>query len=117
MSVIQDYQVNFSTDIFFSKEFKKISTISDPLSNFLSDHNTLLTANLLLDEVNAVIAGTKPVGGWDTQGLSLAIITATTTKIYNDLDAWENNNNMPPSFSLPTSDFKIIVEAWRDFLI
>jgi len=46
----------------------------------------------------------------------MLIITNTQTKIYKDIDAWEQNNNVNPNFVLPTSDFKIVVEAWRQFL-
>lgn len=32
------------------------------------------------------------------------------------MDNYENPNYMA-DFELPTSDFKVILEAWRDFLI
>lgn len=32
------------------------------------------------------------------------------------MEAWEFDNSITPDFILPTSHFKIIVEAWRDYL-
>jgi hypothetical protein len=115
--MVQDYQVKFELKKFFDKEFKGIYTTSDLLSSYIVEHNNLKKANLLSAEINAVLNGTKTSGGWDTQGLLLAKITASETKLYDDFEAWAENNNIAPSFVLPTPDFKVIVEAWRDNLL
>lgn len=116
MSVLQDYQVSFTIKRIFNKDFKGIHTINDTLSAYVSDHNTNMQANLLLAEIDAVLNGTKVLGGWDTQSLYLARITLTETKIYQDLEAWQNNNNITPNCFLPTADFREIFEAWKNYI-
>ena len=52
-----------------------------------------------------------------SQALQLAIIDSQTTRIYEEQDKFYENENSLPDFQLPTSDFKVIVEAWRDYLV
>ncbi|MEC5157472.1 hypothetical protein [Chryseobacterium sp. MP_3.2] len=113
MNALEKYQVSF---YIHNPLGKSIKTINDWLSLYIGDHYYPTIANLLVNEVNSVFTGEKSYGGWDTQSLYLAKITKTTTKIYKDLYHWEENNNIAPDFELSTSDFKVIVEAWRDFL-
>ncbi len=113
MNTLEKYKVSF---YIHSALGKRLKTINDWLSLYIWDHYDLTLANLLFNEVNSVVNGEKRNGGWDTQSLYLAKITKNTTKIYKDLYDWEENNNIAPDFELPTSDFKVIVEAWRDFL-
>lgn len=117
MSILQDYQVKFSIKKIFNKDFKRIYTVNDVLSSYISDHNNIMQVNLLLNEINDVIDGIKTIGGWDTQSMYFSIILINETRIYQDIEAWEEDNNITPDFVLPTSDFKLIVEAWRDYLL
>ena len=113
MSILTDYKIQFFNRQGFGK---KISTINGMLTGYLSDHYYLIIANLLLTETDSVLNGEKTIGGWDTQSMYLAKISASETKIYKDMEAWEENNNISPDFVLPTTHFKIIVQAWRDYL-
>jgi len=73
--------------------------------------------NNLLSDIVVVLNGDYLLGGGQTQSMYLANINIVETKIYQDIEAWEEDNNITPDFVLPTSDFKIIVEAWRDYLL
>lgn len=114
--ILNQYKVSFSIKTFFNQNFKSMHTINDMLTVYIMDHNTPLQANLLINEINEVLQETKILGGWDTQSLYFCRITPDKTQIYSDLESWKENNNIEPDFVLPTSDFKSIVEAWRDYL-
>jgi hypothetical protein len=73
-------------------------------------------ANKLLNSINKVLSGEIPIAGGQTQSLYLVEIKISDTKIYRDMEAWEEDNNITPDFILPTAHFKVIVEAWRDYL-
>ncbi|MBP9689979.1 MAG: hypothetical protein KBE91_10240 [Bacteroidia bacterium] len=96
---------------------KNISTIDETMSAFIWDHYTLNSANSLLNLIDGIISSN--ILEFDevyTQGEALALINNTVTKIYIDMDAYLDDNNIPPDFTLPTAHFKVIVEAWRDYL-
>ena len=114
--LLKQYEVSFRVQRFFNQDFKKMDTVNDMLTVYITDHNTLMRANNLLEDIIAVLNGKYPLGGGQTQSLYLANVTATETKIYFDLEKWEEDNNIKPDYVLPTSDFKVIVEVWRDFL-
>ena len=116
MDALKKYKVEFKIKKFFNKDFNIINTTNDLLSVYVSDHNSLLQADLLLKEVDAVLNGEKTLGGWDTQSLYFARIDNVETKIYEDLFEWENNKNLTPNFILPTTDFREIVQAWKNFM-
>ena len=116
MSVLNQYKVKFMVRNLFNTNVKSILTISDMLSAYITDLNTANKVNQLLNDITEVLNHIHPLGGGQTQSTYLAHITATETKIYQDMEEWEENNNIQPDFTLPTSDFKVIVEAWRDYL-
>jgi len=113
MSVLTDYSVQFSTRQKFGKT---LSTKNDALTAYISDYYTVDDVNRLLDGLTKVLNGQIPLAGGATQSLYLANITQSQTKIYMDYDTWENNNNITPDYTLPTSDFKAIVDAWKTYL-
>lgn len=113
--ILKQYKVSFSNPV--SNSMKDISTINETLSAFIWDHYTLSDANDLLNFINDIISSNGSVfEEVYTQSEALALINSTTTKIYIDMDAYGENNNLTPDFTLPTTDFKVIVEAWRDYL-
>ena len=71
-----------------------------------------------MNSTNAALSNQNPnsTTTYPAQSMMLAVIKKTTTKIYDEMDNYENPNYMA-DFELPTSDFKVILEAWRDFLI
>jgi len=89
------------------------------LENFINVFYDLSATKQLLESIDDVI--TNPLDGdifYPTQGLQLSIIGPHITKIYDDQDKFYENQNSPTAdFELPTSDFKEIVEAWRDYLV
>jgi len=113
MSVLAKYDIYFHQTEDGSKD---VSSINDWLSCCLYDHHEAFRANQLFDLVNEVSTGVSIEIELPTQSLYLIIIQPTQTFIYKDIDEWELNPNMVPDFTLPTVDFKIIVEAWRDYV-
>ncbi|WP_338840975.1 hypothetical protein [Flavobacterium ginsenosidimutans] len=114
MSILNNYKVQLTNRPGFNKQ---IFTINTWLSAYINDHYYLEEAERLLNgNINKVLSDKIVKGGGQTQSLYFAEIYKNETKIYKDLEAWELNNNIQPDFVLPTADFKIIVEAWRDFL-
>lgn len=114
--MLNNYQVRFSIKKFFNQDFKSMDTINDMLTMYITDYNNLPKVDQLIYSINGVLNGDYPLGGGQTQSLYLANITTAVTKIYQDMGEWEENNNIEPDYILPTSDFKEIVEAWRDYL-
>lgn len=113
MHVLNRYEVKFINT--FEKQIHSINTW---LSAYINDHYTIEeTERLLNKNINKVLNGEIKKGGGQTQSLYFADITILETKIYQDMEAWEFDNSITPDFILPTSDFKIIVEAWRDYLL
>ncbi|WP_038331466.1 hypothetical protein [Empedobacter falsenii] len=117
MDTLKDYQVKFIIKTFFNENFKSIESVNIWLSAYISDFNTLEKVNQLLNDINSVLNDSYMIGGGQTQSMYYAEIKSDKTKIYESIEAWEQNNNIQPDFMLPTTDFKVLVEAWRDFLL
>lgn len=114
MSILNDYKVQFFNRPSYGKQ---ISTINTWLSAYISDYYYIDAINRLLDKnISRVLSGEIINGGGQTQSSYLANITISETKIYKDMEAWEEDNNIAPDFVLPTLHFKVILEAWRDYL-
>ncbi|OJX28683.1 MAG: hypothetical protein BGO86_03545 [Chryseobacterium sp. 36-9] len=116
MSILSNYKVKFGLKIFFDTEYEFIDTISESLDSFIWEANNANRANQLLDAINYALANSDSNITYPAQSMMLAVIKKSTTKIYDEMDNYENSNHTP-DFELPTSDFKVIVEAWRDYLI
>lgn len=114
MSIFNDYNVNFFIPLNYKG--KCLSTINDWMSQFIGDHNKIETINSVLGNVNQVLNGN--VNHWigENLGMQIAYVDVNETKIYKDANDWYVNNNITPDFVLPTTHFKVIVEAWRDYL-
>jgi len=113
MDALNQYEVKFVNTF-----GKQIYTINTWLSAYINDHYTVEEAERLLNKnINKVLNREIEKGGGQTQSLYFAEITILETKIYQDMEAWEVNNTITPDFTLPTSHFKTIVEAWRDYLL
>lgn len=113
MNILQDYKVQFFNKVGYGKS---LYTINGMLTGYISDHYTASKSGSLLSDVNNVLNGVYPLGGGQTQSLYFATITALETKLYQDLEVWENNNNVTPNYVLPTIHFKTIIEAWKNYL-
>ena len=116
MNVLNDYKVRFYEKKFFNRNFKLISTINDDLTGYIMDYDTMPKVNQLLNDITAVLSNDYSLGGGQTQSMYLARITSIETKIYQDIEVWEQDNNIQADFILPSADLKVIVEAWKDYL-
>ncbi len=87
------------------------------MSQFIGDHYTFSDATRLLSGISRIVEENDS-NNYDfyTQSEQLAVINNHETKIYHDLQAYEENNQIIPDFTLPTPHFKTIVEAWKNFL-
>lgn len=113
--ILNQYKVSFSKPVGIGKNL--INSVNPVMNQFIGDHYRLSEANNLLNFVNGIISSNSSlfVDSY-TQSEQIALINSTVTKIYADMDAYGENNNLTPDFTLPTPDFKVIVEAWRDYL-
>lgn len=87
------------------------------MTAYISDFYTIDMVKNLLSYIIEVLNGDYLLGGGQIQSMYLANINIVKTKIYQDIEAWEEDNNITPDFVLPTSYFKVIVEAWKDYLL
>ncbi|WP_136468740.1 hypothetical protein [Flagellimonas onchidii] len=113
MTILERYKVNISTPV---GDRALITAENMWLAQYINDHYSLSEANRLLQSVNEVLTGVASLGGGATQSLQLANIELPDTKIYKDVDDYFDDETITPDFVLPTADFKVIVEAWRDYL-
>lgn len=113
MSILNDYKVQLLNRAPFGKQ---IFTVNIWLSAYLYDYYYYEAANELLNGINEVLNEDIPRAGGQSRSLYLADININETKIYKDMEVWEEDNNITPDFILPTAHFKVIVEAWRDYL-
>jgi len=114
MDILTKYNVVLkSSDIFKSKS---ISTCDDALTSYLVNHYSLSDAKRLLDGVYKVLSNEIPLAGGTSRGMVEGVIEKYTAKFYiSAYDYWQDES-IAPDFVLPTSDFKMIVEAWVQFL-
>lgn len=111
--ILKQYNVNISTP---EDDRPLITSVNMWLAQYVNDHYTLSEANSLVSNVDAVLNGQIPLGGGATQSLQYAKIELPDTKIYQDVDDYFDDDTITPDFVLPTTHFKVIVEAWRDYL-
>ncbi len=115
--ILNQYDVQFSTPLNYAL-YNKITTVNSVMSQIIGDHYTIYDANALLTGVNQVMSDPNSNEiDFYTNSLQLAIVTKTLTNIYDDSDAYDDDDSIEPFYSLPTSDFLAIVQAWRDYLI
>lgn len=113
--ILNQYKVSFSNPAGFGK--KLIFSVNVVMNQFIGDHYTLNRANILLNVIDYILSSnSSEFDEVDTQSEQIAVINSTVTKIYADMDAYLDDNHITPDFTLPTAHFKVIVEAWRDYL-
>ncbi|MBD1392436.1 hypothetical protein [Mucilaginibacter glaciei] len=114
--VLKQYKVVFTTPLDYAL-YNKIETVNEWLSQFIDDHYTKSMASRLATNVAAVLHE-NPLTPliFFTQSMQCATITSSSTKIYELMDEYLDDNNITPAFVLPTADFKIIVESWSDYV-
>lgn len=116
MNVLNDYGIKMYIKTIHGINRKGMSSSNYPLTNFLMNFDSREGAEKLLNHINKVLDGTYSWNDERTQSMSLGVVTPTTTKIYDDEDVFYENADATPDFELPTSDLKVIVEAWKNYL-
>ena len=111
--ILEHYKINLSTP---GGDRALITAENMWLAQYINDHYELSEANRLLSGIDKVLNGQISEGGGVTQSLQYAVVESQDTKIYKDVDDFMDNPSITPDFVLPTADFKVIVEAWRDYL-
>lgn len=116
MNVLSNYGIKMNIKTIHGRKWKGMSSSNYPLTNFLLNFDSREGAEELLNRINKVLDGTYSWNDERTQGMNLGVVTPTTTKIYDDEDVFYANADATPDFELPTSDLKVIVEAWKNYL-
>lgn len=115
MSILGNYGVKFVVQDIFGEKLKTVTADNGLLSSFLLEHH-LIEVKDLLDALIELLIGELTLLEKSTQSLTMCVASPTETKFFESSETWYNNSNATPDFVLPTSDFKVIVEAWRDYL-
>ena len=116
MSVLSIYQVEFFVKNLYGK-MKSVKTINPCLSGYIITYRSLDRLNSLILKLEKILNGEQPSVSGFTESNYYISTTQSEVKIYTDGDAWLDNPSIQPDFKLPTSDFKVIMEAWRDYLV
>jgi hypothetical protein len=115
--VLKKYKVSFKVQKIGNYQYKSVSSINIALSAYIEDHYTLDDVDDLIATIDTVQnkgASTEVIN--TTQSLNTSVITSKETKLFEGTDFYGTDNSMDRGFSISTTDFKIIVEAWRDFI-
>ena len=113
MNALESYNIVFARVIRANHSYFDISSVNDWLSIVIQDHRSISEATRLLNGINKAINENWQYSDWGfpTQGLVIAVVDVSITRVYEDLREYANDKSIAPSFTLPTSDFKEIVEA------
>ncbi|MVN19942.1 hypothetical protein [Mucilaginibacter arboris] len=113
INLLNKYDIKFINTIFLNENVKRIDSPNKYLNQFITDSRTVEEANDLLNAINKVCKGnTKKLIGISLTLLAIEI-TQHDVKLYDEPDF---NSSDDPIFTMPTNDFKTIVEDWIEFL-
>lgn len=116
IAILNQYKIEFQN---ITKSFsgfpntidKRTSSLSVTLDIFLYGWDVDQINDSLLPDINNVLNGS--VIEDETQSETIWVeLKSNETKLFE-----MSKNSYIPDFTLPTSDFKEIVTAWRDFLL
>lgn len=118
MSILTDYKISFGVNKIHNTDFKFISTISPSLDAMLFEFRSVSSCDGLLKGISLKLANSPQSEDFlfTTQGLQMIKIGYSVTKLYHDVEKYDANPNVNPNYTLPTTDFKAIVEVWRNFV-
>jgi hypothetical protein len=117
--ILNTYGIEFVNKVTVYKRAKRIWKIANSHNNslamFLTDWNSITEINEdLLPVIDEVLNGEVVEGRSDSEFIWVEL-GYLYTKFW-----WMRtgrNINTPPSYSIPTEHFKVIVAEWRDFLM
>lgn len=118
MSIITDYQITFGVREIHNTNFKFISSKSSSLNAILFEFRSITSCDDLLRAIDFKLYNSLPSEDFfiPTQGLQMIKIGYFETKFYHDENKYDANPNIPPSGTIPTTDFMEIVKLWRNFV-
>ena len=110
MSTLTDYKITFGIKKIHDRDFKFIRSISFSLDSVIAEFRNIIHCNSLLEAISLKMdPSSQGEILYTTQGLQLIKITHATTK-------YDSNPNITADFTLPTTDFMVIVKAWKNFI-
>lgn len=84
------------------------------LNQFITDYRTAYDiTTFLLSIINDVLTGKSQKQILISETLITAVVGKYNTIMYSDPDYSDSDE---PEFSLPSLDFKLIIEAWQNFI-
>jgi hypothetical protein len=110
MSTLENYQIRFFQD----RHGKALSSRNDWLTCFITGYESSLSLTCLINACDYALNGGDEMNIMEACDLYIADIGPLTTKIFKDIDVW-GAGGAEPDFELPTTDFKEIVLAWKDY--
>lgn len=117
MNTLTDYKVTFGIKKIHNSNIKFMHSISYSLDSIIADFVSIIGCDHLLKVINlSSDIFQKGETVYTTQSLQIITISYNLTKLYHDMKAYDVNPNITPDYTLPTSDFKEIVKAWRNFV-
>jgi hypothetical protein len=113
MTVLHQYKISFFKKEILNRIFYGMKSINPLLDQLITDDQTVDDVDESLEAINALLNGDINEINYSGQSLNTIVASPLITLIYDDPEYDANSSH----FSLPTSEFKIITEAWRDYLI
>lgn len=110
MSILENYQIQFFQD----RLGKALSSKNDWLTCFILGYESSFSLKILINACDYSLNGGDEMNIMEADDLYIADIEPLTTKIFKDIDVWGAGGAVP-DFELPTTDFKEIVLAWKDY--
>jgi hypothetical protein len=110
MSILENYQIQFFQD----RLGKALSSKNDWLTCFILGYESSFSLKILIKACDYSLNGGDEMNIMEADDLYIADIGPLTTKIFKDIDVW-GAGGAEPDFELPTTDFKEIVLAWKDY--
>jgi hypothetical protein len=115
MDVLEHYNVRFKIENIHGK-IKIMHSNNEMLDAFVFSVRGINDLNSLIAGLEVLLDGKGTEIELPTQSMYIAVIDPLRTKIYGDVDAWCLNPEIDADADLPTSHFKEIIVAWRDFI-
>lgn len=111
--MIGQYKIKFYRKNLHGRILFGMNSINSLLDQFVTQDQKLSNIDETLDAVNALLNGEINEINYTRDSGDTVIANNQTTTLYDDPNLSINS----PKFSLPTSDFKLIIEAWKNFVL
>lgn len=112
MNMLQQYNVRFFKKSIHGTIFYGANTVNSLLDQFISEDQIPEDAFETIRALEDVISGSIIEINYSGQSLITLISNSSMSNIYEDPNFGSDSSH----FLLPTSDLKMIMEAWAEFL-